>query len=334
MNIEHLITPFKLGRPVIQASGAPGAFDERAVDVIYPFRHNGRWYATYVGFDGAGYQTALAVSDDLINWRSLGVILPRGGNRAWDSVGMACTWILRDDDLYGPQPLKKITGKYWLFYHAYPRTGYEEGGAEIGVATTDDESLLHWDFYGEPVFTYRDGCDWDRGGLYKCCVVEREGRYYMFYNAKNVDGGAWREQTGLALSDDLLTWRRYGTDPLLPVTPGAWDSVFASDPWVTWDSRARRWGMFYYGYDGKQAMNGLALSDDLLHWKKFPAPTLVTGSRDDLDVTYAHKPGIAWHEGALYQFYCACRPHRAGDSADNGGEFRCLTVARSTPWTE
>ena len=337
MTIDHLIAPYKLQRPVLTGSGLDGAFDSRAVDVPFVFFHNGRWHMTYVGFDGTGYQTALAVSDDLVHWEPQGVVLPRGSARGWDSVGMACTWILRDDDLYGPQTLKKIDGKYWMFYHAYPRPGYEAGGAEIGLAWTEDEALRDWHFHGPPVFSWRDGNAWDRGGLYKSCVIERDGTFYMFYNAKNVDleddgPVGWREQTGLATSTDMIHWTRFGEAPVLPVTPGAWDSVFASDPWVTWDSREKQWVMFYYGFNGIQAMDGVAVSRDLRHWEKFPAPILTTGAGGDLDSKYAHKPAVAWLDGALYHFYCACRPARPEDRARNGGEFRCLSVARSTPW--
>ncbi len=335
MNIDHLITPFKLQRPVLSASGKPGAFDSMAVDCCYPFRHNGKFYMTYVGFDGVGYQTGLAVSDDLIHWEPQGVILRRGANRDWDKVGMACTWILREsNDLYGPNTLKKVDGKYWMFYHAYPGEGYEAGGAEIGLAYTEDERLMDWTFVGEPVFSYKDGAPWERGGLYKCCVIEHQGLYYMFYNAKDRDGeGGWLEQTGVATSKDMLHWERYAANPVLNVTEGAWDQVFVSDPWVTYDSKNNQWVMFYYGFNGRQAMDGIAVSGDLLNWQKFPAPILTTGAGSDIDTRYAHKPGMIYHEGMLYHYYCACRPSREGDCAVNlGNEFRCISVARSQPW--
>ena len=60
---------------------------------------------------------------------------------------------------------------------------------------------------------------------------------------------------------------------------------------------------------------------------------LTVGGAGTIDSIYAHKPGVIAADGALYHFYCACRPHREGDPADNGGEFRCISVARSQPWT-
>ncbi|MCL2814700.1 MAG: hypothetical protein FWD23_08875, partial [Oscillospiraceae bacterium] len=332
MVINHLITPYKINRPVIQASGKDGAFDSRAVDAPFPFRHNGRFYMMYIGFDGTGYQTGLAVSDDLIEWEPLGVILKRGANRQWDFVGMAGTCIIMDNyDLYGCPKPKKINGKYWLFYHAYPGKGYETGPAAQGIAYTEDENLLDWHFCGDPVYTCENGGDWEAGGLYKCFVVENGGKYHMFYNAKN-RGGNWIEQTGTAVSGDMFKWERHEKNPVLPVTKGAWDGCFASDPAVWYDSMERQWVMFYYGFNGKTAADGIAVSQDLYNWEKFPAPVLTAGQGGDIDVTYAHKPGIIYQDGALYHYYCACRPYKDGDGANNGGEFRCISLARSKPW--
>jgi beta-xylosidase len=90
--------------------------------------------------------------------------------------------------------------------------------------------------------------------------------------------------------------------------------------------------MFYFGFNGKTAQEGIAVSRDLRNWEKFPAPVLAAGAGGDIDATHAHKPGILYHDGALYHFYTACRPYKEGDAANNGGEFRCISLARSTPW--
>ncbi len=332
MNIDHLIAPYKYGKPVLAGSGVEGTYNSRAVDCPTVFSHNGRYYMMHVGFDGKGYQTGLAVSDDLTHWQPLGVILPRGGNLAWDSVGMAATTVLMDKDLYGGNRLKKWNGRYWLMYHSYPDFGYEAGSAEVGLAWCEDEDLMHWHFHGEPVFSWRDGADWERGGLYKVDLLEHAGRFYLFYNAKNHDNAGWIEQTGMAESDDLVHWTRSFDRPIVPVTPGAWDSVFASDPQVMYDSKEKRWVMFYYGLGNLSACDGLAVSDDLHHWTKFPAPILTIGGRGTIDSKFAHKPYVICRDGALYHFYCACRPHMEGDPADNDGELRCISVARTTPW--
>ena len=95
MVIDHLVTPYKLGKPVLTGSGREG--------------------------DGEGYQTGLAVSDDLLRWEKKGAILRRGTHMEWDSVGMAGTAVLTDRDLTGGNRLRKWRGRYWMLYHAYPR---------------------------------------------------------------------------------------------------------------------------------------------------------------------------------------------------------------------
>lgn len=342
MHIDHLISNYKYGKPVLTGSGIEGTYNYKAVDCPHVFSHNGRFYMTHIGFDGKGYQTGLAVSDDLLHWENLGTILKRGSNREWDKVGMAVTTILMDRDLYGGNKLKKWQGKYWLLYHAYPGEGYEAGSAEIGLAWTEDESLMDWHFYGDPVFSWKDGADWEHGGLYKADLLQHDGKFYMFYNAKNrdqdgwmvenVDGEGWIEQTGMAVSEDLVHWTRPFDRPVLPVDKNSWDSIFASDPQVFYDSKENQWVMFYYGLGNLSACDGIAVSQDLYHWTKFPAPILTIGAEGTIDSKYAHKPFVIWHDDALYHFYCACRPYQEGDPADNNGEFRCISVARTKPW--
>jgi len=335
MNISHLITPYKYGKPVLTGSGIEGTYNYKAVDCPLVFSHNGKFYMIHVGFDGSGYQTGLAVSDDLINWTQCGVILKRGANMEWDRVGMAATTVLMDKDLYGGNKLMKWNGKYWLMYHAYPNVGYEAGSAEFGLAWTEDETLMDWHFCGEPVFSWKDGADWERGGLYKVDLVRHNGKFYIFYNAKdNADKSVrWIEQTGMAVSDDLIHWTRPFDKPVLPVSKDAWDSRFASDPQVFYDKKEQQWVMFYFGLGNLSACDGIAVSKDLYTWEKFPAPILTIGGSGTIDSIYAHKPYVIWHNDMLYHFYCACRPVREDDIAkNNGGEFRCISVARTKPW--
>ncbi|WP_339316667.1 hypothetical protein [Paenibacillus sp. FSL R10-2734] len=315
-------------------SGVEGAFDYHAVDCPFVFRHNERFYMMYVGFDGKGYQTALAVSDDLLHWEHLAIILKRDENGSkWDSRNVAGTWILRDNDLHGAGTLKKWNGKYWLTYHSYPGDGYEEGSAKIGLAWTEDETLLTWNRIEEPILVPENGEPWEIGGLYKECLVEHDGLFYLFYNAKNQNHGRWIEQTGLATSTDLMQWKRYEHNPVIQVTSDAWDSGFVSDPCVLRDHD--QWVMFYFGYNYKKAQEGIAVSQDIYSWTKSSEPIITVGAVGELDETYAHKPSVITHNGVLYHFYTASRPPQPGDSTCNTfPEFRSITVATSAALKE
>lgn len=336
MNVTGWETPHKLGRPLLIGSGQPGAYDEQAVDCPFVFRHRDRFYMMHVGFDGVGYQTGLAVSDNLLDWQPYGIILKRGEGAAWDSRNTAGTWLLRDNRLNGPATLKKWDGKYWLAYHAYPGEGFETGAASIGLAWTTDERLLDWHRLPEPALAPEDGADWESGGLYKECLLEHEGRLYLFYNAKNKPDSSlgahrWREQIGYATSDDMRSWRRAAGNPVLPIGPeGSWDALFASEPCVLHDGH--RWGMAYFGFEGKHAQDGIAYSDDLAAWTKHPHPLVAAGRDGELDSIHAHKPSLIAHNGVLYHFYVASRPWREGDATIIfGKEYRTIAVATSAP---
>ena len=94
--------------------------------------------------------------------------------------------------------------------------------------------------------------------------------------------------------------------------------------------------MFYYGFNRRHAQDGVAFSDDLLHWEKYAEPILKNGTAEaDLDYCHAHKPSVLRKDGELYHFYCAVRHSRLGDPAENlWNEFRCITVAASKPFPQ
>jgi predicted GH43/DUF377 family glycosyl hydrolase len=277
---------------------------------------------TYVGWDGIGYQTGLATSSDLVGWKKLGCILKRDPDNPVTRYNLAMTWILRDNGLRSPGKLKKVNGRYLGVFHAYPNPGMEEGPAVIGLCWSND--LMHWEL-GDLCLKPQDGAAWERGGLYKPCLVERQGTYYLFYNAKTDDRTGWREQTGVATSKDLKTWHRHEGNPILPNGPvGSWDDRFASDPCVLLDGDT--WVMFYYSLDSKgKARDLLALGSDPYKFRKVDRILIDIGPPGSVDSTYAHKPSVISHEGSLYHFYCAVSgkwPH----------ETRGISVARSQPW--
>jgi predicted GH43/DUF377 family glycosyl hydrolase len=305
--LQRLTTPHKREALVLAPSYQPGAYDSRAVDCPFVFRHAGRFYMIHVGWDGVGYRTGLASSQDLISWQKEGVILDRGPKGSATEFSAALTWVLRDNDLFGSGRLKKVDGAFLGTYQAYPRPGYEIGPGRIGLCRSRD--LRHWDL-DEPFLDPSDGAEWERGGLYKACLVEHAGTYYLFYNAKNRETGLWIEQIGLVTSPDLRTWTRHPANPLLRVgSPGSFDDRFASEPCVHKCGDA--WAIFYFGLcsDG-HARDSLAFSDDLIHWEKSNVILVDVGPPGSVDSLHAHKPSVVVHGGTVYHFYCAVAPAR------------------------
>ncbi|WP_308640102.1 hypothetical protein [Paenibacillus silvisoli] len=333
---EHLRTPYKWGQPVLQGSGEKGSFDEWAVDCPFVFEHRGQFHMMYIGFDGIGYQTGLAVSNNLLEWTPKGLLLERLQDPTrWDHVGAAGSWMLLESASLDELPrLKKVDGKYWMIYHSYPEAGYETGGAVMGLAWCEDEELLQWHRLEQPVFTYADGGAWEQGGLYKCCVVEAGGKYWMFYNAKGNGEWPWLEEKGAAYSEDLIHWTRYDGNPVISVQEGSYYRQYFSDPCIKFEGG--RWVNFGFGFDGQHAQGALAVSADLLKWSVYPEPWIPYGRPGELDASHAHKSSVIRWNDTLYHFYCACRPAEAGDPAvikygEDAREFRCITVATSRP---
>ena len=264
-SLGSLRTPHKRPSLLLAPSHTRGAYDSHAVDCSFLCSHDGRFYMTHVGWDGVAYRTGLASSDDLIHWRREGVILDRGPKGSPTEHNAALSWIVRDNDLFGAGRLKRVRGRFLGTYHSYPGAGYEAGPAAIGLCWSDGRR--HWEV-DEPILRCTDGDPWERGGLYKSCLVEHDGTYWMFYNAKNVATWPRVEQIGAAVSTDLKSWTRLQQNPLLRVgPPGAFDDKFVSDPCVL--RAGDVWVMFHYALssDG-HARDTVAFSHDLVNWER------------------------------------------------------------------
>jgi predicted GH43/DUF377 family glycosyl hydrolase len=326
-----LLTPYKLERLVLRGTGHKGDFDEKSVDGPFVFRYQDEFRLSYIGFDGIGYQTGLARSTDLINWTRIGCVLRRQPENPIFRYNIAMMWIVRDNEALGPGNLRKIRGRYLGAWHAYPGAGYEAGPAVIGLCWSDD--LLHWEL--DPPSLHPDDPDaapWEQGGLYKPCLLEYDGTFYLFYNAKTKplpksEGGGWHEQTGVATSKDLKHWTRSPLNPIIPNGPkGSWDDRFASDPCaLRWRNQ---WAVFYYSLSSKdgKARDLLAMGQQFDRLHKTGTIMIDAGPPGSVDEDYAHKPSVIAWKGDFYHFYTAV-------SGKWPNELRGISVARSRPWT-
>jgi hypothetical protein len=338
--------PMPFTAPVNRAD----AFDSRSVDDPIVFRAEGKFYMLYIGFDGVGYQTGLASSADLVHWTRDTLVGPRDSTAQYTKYNLAISSILRDKSLHGTGEAIKIDGQYLAAWNAYPGAGYEEGAAVIGLARSHD--LRHWTLT-DPILRPEEGASWERGGLYRpdLLLEEKGGKriFYLYYNAKTEtlpasEGGGWHERSGVAISMDLTSWTRSPLNPLLPngprgsatyppshplhagSIPDARDSRFASNPYVM--THNGDYAMFYFGFNYERpgrACELLALGPDPLHFEKTPDVLIDVGKPGTIDETFAHKPSLIYHQGALYHLYCAV-------SGSYPNETRGIAVARSRPW--
>jgi predicted GH43/DUF377 family glycosyl hydrolase len=302
---REVATPYKYGMVIAPEKG-------EKIDGPMVYRHKDKWYMMYVRFDGKGYETMLAESDDLLKWKKLGRIFSRGKADDWDSEQADGVPLLLDPTWGGSNELKAFDGKYWMLYIGGARKGYETDPLSTGVACTDDPSKVRdWiRAKNSPVFSPSDtdARSFERKTIYKHYVIEDPsrslgGRFVDYYNAKQK--GAWQERIGMAISDDMVNWRRYGDCPVI-------DDCIPGKTGISGDPMIQRigdiWVMFYFGYMWKPGVNGgfdtFACSRDLVHWTKWKGEPLVRPS-EPYDNVHAHKPWVIKHNGIVYHFYCA-----------------------------
>src|SRR5699024_1370936 len=123
-------TPYKYGLVMV-----PTAYSKK-VDCPSVFRKGGRWYMTYIKYDGRGYETWLAKSKDLLHWKNLGKLLSFSDSTDWDNNQKAGYVSLEDYRWGKSYKLQKYNGKYWMSYFGGRSTGYEKGLLSIGIAYT------------------------------------------------------------------------------------------------------------------------------------------------------------------------------------------------------
>jgi predicted GH43/DUF377 family glycosyl hydrolase len=290
-------TPFKYG-VVLQHPDSTKMVDSPTI-----FRDNHSWYMTYIVFDGQGYETWLAESDDLLHWESKGKILSFTEN-TWDANQKAGYPSLINMDWGGDYSMEKYQGKYWMTYLGGNTTGYEAGVLKVGVANSNSLTEVHeWSTNNEPLLSPEDkDVRWfDNKTIYKSHVIHDRDKhtghsFIMYYNAKG--DTADFESIGMAVSDDMLSWTRYGKDPVITRYKG-----------ICGDAQIARlndlYVMFYFGAFWKPgAFERFACSYDLINWTDWNGPDLIAPS-EGYDKTYAHKPWVIKWEGVVYHFYNA-----------------------------
>jgi sucrose-6-phosphate hydrolase SacC (GH32 family) len=286
----------------------PGAKDFHNYDVPCVYQLEGLpdiWYMSFIGFNGKGYNSFVAESADLVHWTNPRLAMGFGPKGEFDNGGSVIGGYLYESwDVAAPRVLKKKDGKYLTLYGCYPRQGgYELRPGYEGVAESSDG--IHWKRASDqPILSiYQSDCmSWEKDCIYQPWLVEHEGTYYNFYNAAN--GGL--EQSGLALSNDLIHWVRYPFNPVVGIRADAYDEKFASDPKVFRDND--HWTMIYFGVGKGGASIMIAFSRDLLHWTADPEPLYKFGGHPTgLDQQFAHKISLVFNpkNNTFYMFYCA-----------------------------
>jgi len=159
---------------------------------------------------------------------------------------------------------------------------------------------------------------WDSLWVYHPCVVPFGNKYYLFYSGRQL-GRKIPNQTGLAISNDLKTWKKVKNNPIFPYSKKAneWDSDMTGHACVFRDGNK-----FSMLYDGSKKGNwleeiGLADSSDLIHWKRYPKNPIFKVGSNWWEKRHVSRCSVFQENGYYYLFY-----------AGHDGERERIGVAR------
>eukprot|EP00658_Telonema_sp_P-2_P061997 TRINITY_DN50657_c0_g1_i1.p1 TRINITY_DN50657_c0_g1~~TRINITY_DN50657_c0_g1_i1.p1 ORF type:complete len:427 (+),score=84.52 TRINITY_DN50657_c0_g1_i1:100-1281(+) len=301
-----------------------------------------KWRMTYLFFNntpgGYGYETAMASSDDLLEWRfgeagDHGIVFHRSAvPGAYDYGGVTFGGIhFNSSGLRAKRVLQKAGGRYHALYGCYPsRDGYEAGNGGQGMAESEDGAV--WSRVSATVPALSGGSSklapWEDRVVYQPFLLQTDdGNYWDFYNAAGTNSfGNPAEESGIAnlprgsfpgIGLNRSEWVRNPASPVLPSGPaGSPDTAMASDPKVFWDEVQKVWVMFYFGLGDSTHGHAdilIAFSTDLLHWEKDTTPLYEAGGHPmGIDSQHAHKISIVYEDDVGYLFYTAVGPKGRG----------------------
>lgn len=336
---DEVKTPYKYGMVVAPKD------NYHQIDCPMVYREGGKWYMTYVvyngkdGTDGRGYETWLATSDDLLQWKTLGRLLCYA-DKGWDMNQRAGYPALIDWTWNGSYEMAKYKGRHWMSYFGGEGTGYEaiRKPLNMGMASTKgDITQAHpWETSPSPVLSINDKSAqwWEKLTHYKSTVYWDKNKtlgkpFVMFYNAGGINPANQlkAERIGIALSSNMTSWRRL---PLRTAKRKTGNPVFFHEApgIITGDAQIVKFPhyyvMFYFSaYNPERkynAYNTFAVSRDLVNWQDWEGTDLVYPSKP-YDDMFAHKSYVLKHQGVVYHFYCA---------VNHAGQ-RGIAVATSVP---
>ena len=92
---NEIKTPYKYGLVMVPTDNS------YKMDCPSIFQKDGKWYMTYLIFEGRGYETWLAESDDLLHWNHLGKVMSFSKDTTeWD-VNQKAGYIALQDPTWG-----------------------------------------------------------------------------------------------------------------------------------------------------------------------------------------------------------------------------------------
>jgi len=233
-------------------------FDQNAASGVPAWR---MWYTGYDGTRDGQKKLGLATSHDGLKWTTY------SGNPIYDEV-----WI--EDMMIVPSG-----GTLYMFA--------EGKGDQAHLLTSRDG--INWKRVGVLDIRLTNGTPIEAGPYGTPTAWHENGTWYLFYERRDL--GIW-----LATSSDMKTWTNVSDDPVMVPGPDKFDLDL-----IAMNQVFKHNGRYYASIHGSKSgsklwANGIAVSADLINWRKFPDNPLRPISENK-------SSGLFIHDGKRFRFY-------------------------------
>ncbi len=253
--------------PVFRGTGTD-TWDKQIRERGYILVEDGIYKMWYTGYNlerSDSMSLGYATSGDGINW-----------TRYSDEPIFSDKWT---EDVF----VIRHDGLYYMF---------AEGRNDIAHLLTSEDGI-QWEEQGDLVILDTSGVAIPYPYGTPTVWIE-DGHWYLFYERNDL--GIW-----LAEPVDRLTWKNVQDEPVLEIGPESYDEAAVAANQVV--SYGDRYYLYYHGSANPDWVNpdvtaiwtsNVAVSDDLLHWTKYPGNPIVEGD---------HSSPILVPEGDRFRLY-------------------------------
>lgn len=254
-------TPYSTN-PVFTGTGTD-TWDQKIRERGYILREGNTYHLWYTGYrEGADQNRSLgyATSTDGLTW-----------TRYKDNPIHASTWV---EDMC----VIKSGNTYYMV---------AEGKNDVAHLLTSTDRI-NWTEQGPLDIRYTTNQPLSKGPYGTPTLWKEKDTWYLFYERK--DQAVW-----LATSKDLKVWTNVQDEPVLEKGPADYDRYA-----VAMNQIIRYKGAYYAYYhasafaDWHEWSTNIAVSTDLVHWKKYGANPIISGNKSS---------GIVVNDGKHYRLY-------------------------------